>query len=221
MRLWHVNDVMTSDVAAVEADTPYRDVADLLASRRVNAVPVVDADRHVLGVVSESDLLRKIEFVGSERPRWFERRKLRQHRKAAGRTAGELMTSPTVIALTSTSVPVAARRMAEAGVKQLPVLDDLGRLVGIVSRGDLLKEHQRPDDEIRADVTVALSEALLAENWSTITAVVERGAVTLTGRVERWSTAILAARRIRMIPGVVEVTETVEFDVDDQAMAAI
>ncbi|GAA1651634.1 CBS domain-containing protein [Actinoplanes couchii] len=218
MNTWHVNDVMTSDVVSVGPHTPYRDVADLLSARHINAVPVVDADRHVLGMVSESDLLRKIEYVGAERPHWFERRRRSQHRKARGRTAGELMTSPAVIALAATSVRSAARRMNESGVKQLPVLDDLGRLTGIVTRGDLLKEHQRSDDALHADVTAALAEALLAENWSTITARVERGAVTLTGRVERWSTALFAERMVRLVPGVVDVTDEVEFDVDDQVL---
>jgi CBS-domain-containing membrane protein len=96
MKTWHVSDVMTPDVVSARPETPYRDVVDLLISRRINAVPVIDEDRRVIGVVSESDLLRKIEFVGEDEPRWFERRRREHHHKAAARTAGELMTTPAV-----------------------------------------------------------------------------------------------------------------------------
>jgi CBS-domain-containing membrane protein len=219
MKTWQVSDVMTADVVAVEPETPYRDLVGLLATRDINAVPVVDRDRRILGVVSESDLLRKIAFVGIDEPRWFERRRRAQHHKAAGRTAAELMTAPAVLALTRTSIRDAARRMDEAGVKQLPVQDDLGRLVGIVTRGDLLKEHLRPDEEIGADVRAAVAEILLTENFSTVGTQVERGVVTLTGRVERWSTAILTVRTVRLVPGVVEVVDRIEFDYDDHKLA--
>jgi CBS domain-containing protein len=219
MKTWQVSDVMTSDVVAVGPDTPYRDLVDLLAGRRINAVPVVDHERRVLGVVSESDLIRKIEFVGEDEPRWFERRRRVQHRKAAGRTAAELMTAPAIVALTVTSIRSAARRMDEAGVKQLPVEDDLGRLVGIVTRGDLLKEHLRTDEEIRADVRKTVHDLMFAENFSAVGSEVERGVVTLTGRVERWSTAILTVRLVRLVPGVVDVVDRIAFDYDDHKAA--
>ena len=219
MRNWHVSDVMTAEVVAAGPDTPYRDLVDLLADRRINAVPVVDDDRRVLGVVSESDLLRKIEYVGVGEPRWFERRRRAHQQKASGRTAAELMTAPAEVVLASTPIHVAARRMAEAGVKQLPVENDLGRLVGIVTRSDLLKEHLRPDAEIRDDAQAAVSEVLLTENTSTITATVRRGVVTLTDRVERRSTAVLAVRLVRLVPGVVEVLDQITFDYDDQRLA--
>ncbi|MEU4424786.1 CBS domain-containing protein [Actinoplanes sp. NPDC024001] len=219
MRKWQVSDVMTADVVAVEPDTPYRDLVGLLADKRINAVPVVDADRRVIGVVSESDLLRKIEYVGAEQPHWFQRRRRAQQHKAAGRTAAELMTAPPVIVLPLTSIRSAARRMDEAGVKQLPVENDLGRLVGIVTRGDLLKEHLRSDDEIGADARAAVHDVLLAENFATVSTQVERGVVTLTGRVERWSTAMLTLRLVRLVPGVVEVVDRITFDYDDHKVA--
>ncbi|MEU4425157.1 CBS domain-containing protein [Actinoplanes sp. NPDC024001] len=219
MRTWHVSDVMTADVIAVGPDATYRELVDLLAARSINAVPVVDDDRRVLGVVSESDLLRKIEYVGADEPHWFERRRRAQLRKAAGRTATGLMTAPAVVALTSTSVRSAARRMDAAGVKQLSVEDGLGRLVGIVTRGDLLKEHLRTDQQIAADVRAAVHAIVLAENVSAVSTRVERGVVTLAGRVERWSTATLAVRSARLVPGVVEVRDRLTFDYDDHRLA--
>lgn len=218
MRMWHVKDVMTADVVSSGPDTPYRELVELLASRRVNAVPVVDEDRRVLGVVSESDLLRKVEFAGADEPHWYERRRREQFQKAGGRTAGELMTAPAVVVLPNASIRTAARRMEASGVKQLPVEDDLGRLVGIVTRSDLLKEHLRTDKEIRADAAAAVSEMLLAESFSTVSTQVDRGVVTLTGRVERWSTGDLTVRLVRLVPGVVEVVDEMSFDFDDRKL---
>ena len=139
MRYWRVDDVMTRDVVSVRPETPCRAVADLMIEHRVSGIPVVDYFGHVLGVVSEADLLPKVE-TARERPSLFGRRSYRRdRRKAAGRTASEVMTSPAVAVMPSLSVPVAVRRMRLAGVKRLPVEDSLGRLVGIVSRGDLLR----------------------------------------------------------------------------------
>ncbi|MFC7530072.1 CBS domain-containing protein [Actinoplanes sp. GCM10030250] len=216
MKTWHVSDVMTTDVVAVGPDTPYRDLVDLLTGNRISAVPVIDAFRRVIGVVSESDVLAKIGYAGSARARWFQSHRRAQQRKAEGRTAGELMTAPAVAALTNTTVAAAARRMDEEGVKWLPVEDDLGRLAGIVTRGDLLKEHLRSDADIRADVQAAVDEVLLAENVAAMQVEVARGTVTLTGRVERWSTAVLAARRASLAPGVVRVTERITYVYDDR-----
>jgi CBS domain-containing protein len=219
MKIWHVNDVMTTDVVTVGPAAPYREVVALLAAHRINAVPVVDADRRVLGVVSESDLLRKIEYAGTDRPQWFEIRGRAARRKAGALTAGELMTAPAEVVLATTGIRTAARRMDDAHVKQLPVEDLLGRLVGIVSRGDLLKEHLRHDDDILADVRSAIHEATLTERDSSVESSVERGQVTLTGRVERWSTAVLAERLARLVAGVVFVDSRIAFEVDDHDLA--
>lgn len=215
MRIWHVSDVMTSDVVTVGPAASYREVVALLAAYRINALPVVDADRRILGVVSESDLLRKVEYAGADRLQWYEIRGRAARRKAGARTAGELMTAPAEVVLATTGIRAAARRMDEANVKQLPVEDLLGRLVGMVSRSDLLKEHLRHDDDILIDVRAAVQEATLTERDSRVGAVVEHGQVTLTGRVERWSTAVLAERLVRLVAGVVFVDSRVTFDVDD------
>ncbi|WIM92864.1 CBS domain-containing protein [Actinoplanes oblitus] len=219
MKTWHVSDVMTTDVVAVGPDTPYRELVALLATHRINALPVVDAGRWVLGVVSESDLLRKIEYVGADQPRWFQRRERAARRKAGALTAGELMTAPVEVVLPTTSIRTAARRMDQAHVKQLPVEDDLGRLVGIVSRSDLLREYLRPDAEILAEVRAAVHEATYTENTAQAEASVEQGVVTLTGRVERWSTMALTVRLVRLVPGVLDVDCRLGHDIDDRQSA--
>ena len=188
MKVWTVDEVMTATVVTALENTPYREVLDLLTGAGVSAVPVVDDFRRVLGVVSEADLLCGIELSDQEeRPRLFESRRRRAERsRAAARTAGALMTSPAVTALTGTTVTAAARRMDNEGVKRLPVIDDLGRLIGIVSRGDLLKVHLRPDIDIRADVTdEILRRVLVAERDDAVDVQVVDGVVTLTGGTRR------------------------------------
>ncbi|MET8154441.1 CBS domain-containing protein [Actinoplanes sp. NPDC049668] len=217
MRTWRVDDVMTKAVVTVSAGAAYREVVDLLVGHRFSAVPVVDGAQHVTGVVSEADLLRKIEYAGDEEPRLFEGRRRRGDRgKASARTAAELMSAPPVVVAAGASLAAAARLMDAEGVKRLPVVDDLGRLVGIVSRGDLLKVHLRPDDEIRADVESGVLRTALVEQAERVRVAVEDGLVTLTGRVDRFSTRDVADRLIRQVPGVVAVADELEYDYDDR-----
>jgi CBS domain-containing protein len=216
MRTWTVNDVMTTAVVTVTPDTPYRDVVDLLVRNRFSAVPVVDEFQRVTGVVSEADLLRKIEYAGAEVPRLFDGRRRRGERvKASARTAADLMSTPPVTVPASTAIPAAARVLDGEGVKRLPVVDDLGRLVGIVSRGDLLKVHLRPDDEILADVRAGVVRAVMADDAGRVQVTVDDGVVTFTGRVGRWSTTDIAGRLTRQVAGVVEVVDQLEYDYDD------
>jgi CBS-domain-containing membrane protein len=217
MKTWKVDDVMTEAVVSVQQSASYRSLVDLLVGRRFSAVPVVDDFQRVTGVVSEADLLRKIEYTGAEEPRLFEGRRRRDQRaKARAGTAAELMSSPPVVALVGTPLAAAARLMDAEQVKRLPVVDDLGRLVGIVSRGDLLKVHLRPDDEIHQDVTDGVLTTFLTDAANGVTVAVAGGIVTLTGRVDRWTTADLAVRLTRQVAGVVDVVDQVRFDFDDR-----
>ncbi|HWS39169.1 MAG TPA: CBS domain-containing protein [Actinoplanes sp.] len=219
MKAWTVDDVMTRAVVSVPDTASYRELVDLLISRRFSAVPVVDDFQRVAGVVSEADLLRKIEYAGDEDARFFESRRRRGERaKALAGTAGELMSSPPVLVQTGTLIAAAARTMDAEQVKRLPVVDDLGRLVGIVTRGDLLKVHLRPDDEIHADVLAVLTICLVGDeaDGDPVTAEVREGVVTLTGRVGHRSTADRSVRFARQVPGVVGVVDSLRFDNDDR-----
>ncbi|MEU4428936.1 CBS domain-containing protein [Actinoplanes sp. NPDC024001] len=217
MKNWTVDDVMTTAVVSVDTSATYRDVVDLLTRHRFSAVPVVDAFQHVVGVVSEADLLRKIEYAGDETPRLFESRRRRGERaKAGSRTAADLMSKPPVTVLSRTSIAAAARLMDTEDVKRLPVTDDLGRLIGIVSRGDLLKVHLRPDDEILADVENEVIKPLLVEDSANVAVAVVNGVVTLSGEVDRASSADIATRSALRVPGVVDVNSTLEFAHDDR-----
>ncbi|GAA3340759.1 hypothetical protein GCM10020358_29520 [Amorphoplanes nipponensis] len=221
MRTWTVRDVMTTAVVTVAEHAPYREVVDLLVGNRFSAVPVVDGSRRVTGVVSEADLLRKIEYAGAEAPRLFEGRRRRGERvKATGRTAGDLMSAPPVTVLAGTSLPAAARLMDAEGVKRLPVVDDGGRLVGIVSRGDLLKVHLRPDDEILADVPLRGGAAVPGRRRRP-GAGHGRGRRGRPGRGRRPlvdDRHDIAERMTRQVAGVVEVVDELEYEYDDRAI---
>lgn len=217
MKNWNVDDVMTTGVVSVDQAASYRNVVDLLMEHHFSAVPVIDAFGRVVGVVSEADLLRKIEYAGDDEPRLFESRRRRGDRaKAKSRTAGDLMSTPPVLVPRGTSIAAAARLMDKESVKRLPVVDDSGRLLGIVSRSDLLKVHLRRDDEILADIESGVIRPYLIDDAATVTVAVVNGVVSLAGRVDRRSAADIAARLARQVPGVVDVNSTLEYAFDDR-----
>jgi CBS domain-containing protein len=211
---------MTTDVASVHDDAGFKEIADVLIGRRVSAVPVVS--RHynfVLGVVSEADLLHKVEFSGeSLAGRLFERRRHRAIReKAGGDDARSIMTSPAVTTSPDTKVVDAARVMEARQVKRLPVVDDEGHLVGIVSRRDLLKAFVQPDAAIRDEVKEqVLRKALCLEPWD-VDVKVDDGVVTLTGALDRKSMVGVTIALTRGVDGVVDVVDKLKYRYDDTA----
>ncbi|MEU4421535.1 CBS domain-containing protein [Actinoplanes sp. NPDC024001] len=211
---------MITDVVSARRSTTYRELVDMVIERRVGALPVIDDDQRVVGVVSETDLLRKIEYAGAAEPRLFESRRHHGERvKASARAAGDLMTAPAVAVSPRMSIAAAARLMDRENIKHLPVTDDLGRLIGIVSRGDLLRVHLRADDEIRSEVESGVLAALGIAG--TVTTEVKDGTVTLTGRTERRRTAEIAGRMAWQVAGVVDVVSRIGYDYDDGGLTDV
>jgi len=151
-----VKEVMTTKVVYAQASTSYEELVRLLTERYVSAVPVVDADRRVLGIVSEADLLLKRQHPANHFQRFLLEGKQRrlESAKAKGATAAALMSRPAITIDQEAPVVEAARLLHKHLVKQLPVVDPQGRLVGIISRSDLLRVFLRPDREIVDDGTV-------------------------------------------------------------------
>jgi CBS domain-containing protein len=206
MRNRTVAEVMSTEVVAVVPGTPYLDVVWALGCWRISGVPVLDDARRVIGVVSESDLLRKHEFRGRGRQPRFERRSARLARaKAAGDNAGEIMTTPAVTLRPRDTVVTAARVLAGHGIRRAPVVDESGELVGIVTRGDLLRVFLRPDAEIAADVTRWLTACGLAGTCAAWTVRSHKGIVSLTGRVARHDLVAQAGELAGEVDGVVDV----------------
>ncbi|GAA3276537.1 MULTISPECIES: CBS domain-containing protein [Dactylosporangium] len=218
MSRWDVADVMTVGAVSVQEDTPFKEIIDLLELHEVNALPVVDEFDRVVGIVSSADLLTKIEFAGDDdRVRLFESRHTRQARtKAHATAAGELMHAPAITITGRASLPAAARIMESAGLKRLPVVDDLGRLIGMVTRRDLLKVFLRADEDIRREIQDAALAGLVGIDHSQLRVEVDDGVVTLLGQVERASLIPVVIRQIERTDGVVDVVSQLSAETDDE-----
>ena len=212
-RRWarRVCDVMTTSVVTVDRITPFQEIDRLLTERRISGAPVLKMGRQVIGVVSEADLLAA-EDETARRARLAStlgRRVRLRKQPHVNLTANALMTSPAVTIGPDATIPAAARLMNTHHVRRLPVVDEAGRLIGIVSRRDLLSVFLRPDDDIAHDARQALDELPLADPKDVVTAV-RHGVVTLTGTIRPGSgddqeLLPLAIRLIWDIDGVVDV----------------
>ncbi|MGW3108954.1 CBS domain-containing protein [Streptomyces sp. NPDC001100] len=181
-----VSHVMRRSVVGISADTPFLDVARMLARRQTGAVPVVDDDQRVIGVITESDLLaRAASLAAGDRPGAFDRMLHRRQRPVdAAETAATLMSAPALTVHSWTSVVVAARTAARSRIRQLFVTDHKGRLVGVVSRSELLEALVRDDAAIRAEVVAVVIEGELGIDPARVKVQVLNGVVTLTGTLD-------------------------------------
>jgi CBS domain-containing protein len=215
---WHsrVQDFMTTSVVTADRTTPYKEIVRLLAEQKISGLPVLTLGRHVAGIVSEADLIaaRSGRTSGHGWPlRWPSQRKPHH-----GLTAGELMTSPAVTIHPDATVASTARVMNIHQVRRLPVVDHDGKLIGIVSRRDLLKVFLRPDAEIAGQVSEILTE-ILSLDPDEITVSVRNGVVNLTlpPGLAQQTDLTLAERLIWDVDGVVDVVQRAGAAVPPQA----
>ncbi|MFE0646993.1 CBS domain-containing protein [Streptomyces sp. NPDC059534] len=197
MKHMKVGGLMTDDVVSAVPATSFKAMAKLLAERDISGVPVVDEDDHVVGVVSESDLLARDD-----------------------RTARDLMTRPAITVHAEETVADAARLMVRRGVERLPVVDEEERLVGIVTRRDLLCVYLRPDAEIRRHIRADVLTDAMDLPRDTVDVHVLDGVVTLAGRVRWRSQALMIVRLAESVDGVVAVVDRLSFHEDDTPPAA-
>ena len=212
-RRWarRVSDVMTTSVVTVDRITSYQEIDRLLTERKISGVPVLTMGRQVAGIVSEADLLaaedetaRQARLASAIGRRW--RLRKRPH---VNLTADALMTAPAITVGPDATIPAAARLMNTHHVRRLPVVDEDGKLVGIVSRRDLLSVFLRRDADIVHDVRQVLDELPLADPKNVIVTV-RHGVVTLAGAMrpqpdQEQPVIPLALRLIWDIDGVVDV----------------
>ncbi len=211
-----VKDVMTTRVIWVKKDASFREMAAALREHRVSAFPVLDGLGKVIGVVSEADMLTK-EALDSE-PEGMPGMitgilRRREHEKARGISAGDLMTRPAVTVTPDDTVEHAARLMYTRKVKRLPVVDAAGHLVGIVSRADLLAVFDRTDDEIRKDIR---DDVMLSEFLADPKVTIKDGVVTLSGRPQTGSVGREIVQRVRHVQGVVAVRDRLSYPPEGQ-----
>ncbi|MFF9815266.1 CBS domain-containing protein [Streptomyces sp. NPDC014006] len=221
MRHNKVGSVMTTEVVRAAYGTPFRG-ARLLATHGISGLPVVDEDDKVIGFLSETDLMMHQATVPDpyepkHRVRLGEPTPggKRHAAKGKARTAAELMTQPPITVHADDTIVQAARTMAQRHVERLPVLDEEGRLGGIVTRRDLLQVFLRPDAEIRDEV---IKEVLVHALWPAPRSVevsVAEGVVTLTGHMERKRETEIALSMTRRTDGVVDVVNQLTYRLDD------
>lgn len=204
-----VSDVMTRSVVSLREHAEFKEIVQVMRARRFSAYPVLDDSDRVVGVVSEDDLLVKQAYSGSEVPPWFLVRHADKAR-VSGLTAAELMTTPAITVLPGAPVSDAARKMHAKHVKRLPVVSEDGRLVGIVSRIDLLSEYDRPDDDISDEVLGTLAGGEYG-NWQAYSVTVASGVVTIRGPVPSEQAALRLLDAIRAIAGVVGVRDRLDY----------
>jgi CBS-domain-containing membrane protein len=222
MSHWNVADVMTCGAVSVHRDTPFRQIVDIMELHNINAVPVVDDTDHVIGLVSSADLVTKIEYAGSHSHALMERQRTRRGKaKSIGTAAGDVMSAPAITVHSRTSLVGAAKLMDEGQLKRLPVVDDTGRLVGIVTRRDLLKVFLRPDGHIRGEIVDEVLDGIAGVEPAQITVEVADGVVTLLGEVYRRSLIPVVRRLIERVDGVVDVVSHLTYAVDDTRPATV
>ena len=189
-----VKDLMSSPVVCVSPETPLKQVASILVERRISGVPVVDSSEHLVGIVSEGNLVPlqstddPLAHVGPTRP----------FPVTVPKRAEEVMTRTVICLPPDADAAEAARAMIERRVKSIPIVSR-GRVVGIVSRRDLLRTMVREDSEIKDDVEALLRDQAFVVGRFAVD--VRGGAVTLT-RVDGRSEHRLAELLVRSVPGV-------------------
>ncbi|MFJ8149658.1 CBS domain-containing protein [Streptomyces sp. NPDC096048] len=205
MKHQKVCDLMSDAVVRVQRGTPFKEIAHLLQEYDITAVPVVDEENRPVGVVSEADLLQKMWGGDPGRSTDDGERSRPDVGKASATDAAGLMTSPAVCARESWSVVDAARVMARHGIKRLLVVDEGGRLIGVVSRSDLLRVFLRKDREIRTEIIEEALVGSLGLAPSSMQVDVTHGHVVLSGRLPGDVSVAVLEELCRRVDGVVAV----------------
>ena len=210
-----VAEVMTADVVTLRPESTFREAVRLVEEHHVHALPVLDDAARVVGIVAESDLLLKEElFAGL--PNLFGRVPMprRERARAMASEVREIMTHPVVTVSPDTPLGVAARTLHRRRIGRLPVVDESGRLQGIVTRSDLLRVFLREDDDLCGDVQQTL-QTMGRPFAGAVSCNTREGHVVLEGALRLRSHALEAERRVRALPGVCGVTNSIEFETDD------
>jgi CBS domain-containing protein len=183
---WHsrVRDIMTTDIVAVDRITPFKQIAWQLVHHQINGVPVLSLGRRVAGVVTEADLIAARDKHAGQQTRWTGTPRYGTDRSRYDRLSAEqLMTTPAVTIHPDTTIVGAARLMSDHHIKLLPVVNQDDKIVGVVSRRDLLSVFLVADSEIARQVRELLDEIAPGEPGA-IKVDVHCGIVTLTGKPE-------------------------------------
>jgi len=210
-----VGSVMSSPVVTVTPDTPFKDLVRLLRRRRVSGLPVVDRAGKLVGIVSEADVLNKIERREPEAYGLESKAHRLDRARAEALDVASVMSTSVVSVPPDLPIALAAREMHTRGFKRLPVVDAEGTLVGIVSRGDLLTIFLRSDRKIRVDVQTLLKRAGASHGGRNLKARVTNGVVELEGSFQERSRCEAVVRSVAATDGVIGVASHMSYEIDD------
>jgi CBS domain-containing protein len=211
--------VMTPHPFSVTPETGFEDIAALLVQEGLSTVPVVDGDGMPVGVVSEVDLPGEGhdgDGAGRGLPTRRHSRRRRRYPRRRARCARDVMTAWAPTVDTGTTVAEAARELAAYRLRRVFVVDEGGRLVGVVARPDLLGVYFRSDDDVQRDIEDEVFGRVLRADPASFKVGVEHGVVTVLGKLERRSAVSSAERLIPLVPGVTGVRSRLSYVWDDE-----
>ena len=218
-----VADVMTRQVHVAGPSTPFKRLVQLIEENRVSALPIVNEKGVPIGIVSESDLLfkeRRHELESGQSLLHRRRRRV-ERAKSEGLVGSDVMSAPAITIRSDTTLPDAARQMQARNVRRLVVVDERGKIAGIVSRSDLLQVFLRTDDELRDELVSTVIPSLLLDYTDDIGVAVRWNVVTLSGEVDRRTDAEILTRVTSELDGVVGVVDRLRFRWDDRSAAPV
>lgn len=197
-----VVDLMTTDVITVSRDTGIRDAARLMFRNRVSGLPVTGTAGTLIGIITEADFLR-LEVERQE------------GKHDLGETVGEVMSPGVVTTSPDTEIYDAAKMMTFQDIKRLPVVDDDARLLGIISRADIVSVFTRPDDVIEDEIREDLIRRVLFIDPDQLDVSVTNGVVTFVGEVGTANEARLLSELASRLDGVLHVESRLTWRYDD------
>jgi CBS-domain-containing membrane protein len=210
-----VSEVMTRDVISASPQTTFKEAVRLLEDHRISGLPVVDRSGKLVGVVSEADLLNKVEKREPDAYVLESRRHRLDRSRASALDVASAMSRDVVSVRPDAPIALAAREMHARGFKRLPVVDAEGRLVGIVSRGDLLKVFLRSDEELAAEIRKILDHAQLEFDGSTLSASVTGGVIELAGKLKSKNQVDATVRAVAGVDGVIGIYSRLTYENDN------
>ena len=224
MRHTTVADVMSTNVISAHPEDSFARLAAMLRNAAIRAVPVVDDDGKLKGVVSEADLMAAVAHPeGGDARQWWRPRHIRRgrpHAKAGATTAAELMTTDVATVAPATRLAAAARTMMDRQLSWMPVGDEAGRVVGVLGRSDVLTVFLRDDASIRTEIVDDILRYVLLADPSAVEVAVAGGVVTLTGELATRLDTQVAVRLIDRVEGVAAVVDHLRYRTDERATNA-
>lgn len=205
-----VADVMSRQSFCVRPNTSLREVVDIMSTHDLYALPVIDRSGEAVGVVSSSDLLSRDEpIMPLPRHPWAGATHLDHENGHLATQAGSIMSTPALTIPVNAPVAFAAHRLWEGGVHQLVAIDEQGKVVGMVSRTDLLRVCRRTDADIRRDIVDGVMTRWLRLDASRMAVSVHEGIVVIRGRVDRTADRRLLLSLVRGVEGVLDVISAI------------